>query len=70
MTTCCVKRGTVFGATVFSAATVSAVFMLGLGAGSYFVGRFSDRLYARERGAPLDLLTADEIEKTLPADQA
>ncbi len=38
--------GNVFGNTVYSAALVVAVFMLGLGAGSYIVGRWADRRYA------------------------
>jgi len=38
--------GNVFGNTVYSASLVIAVFMLGLGAGGYFVGRWADRRYA------------------------
>src|SRR4051812_20994222 len=38
--------GNVFGNTVYSASLVIAVFMLGLGAGSYGIGRLADRLYA------------------------
>ena len=38
--------GNVFGNTVYSAAMVVAVFMLGLGAGSYVVGAWADRRYA------------------------
>ena len=37
--------GNVFGNTVYSASLVVAVFMLGLGAGSYVVGRWADRRY-------------------------
>jgi len=45
--------GIIFGATVSSAATVSAVFMMGLGVGSYLAGRYSDHLYQQARSAPL-----------------
>ena len=38
--------GNVFGNTVYSASMVVAVFMLGLGAGSFIVGRWADRRYA------------------------
>ena len=38
--------GNVFGNTVYSASVVVAVFMLGLGAGSYIVGAWADRRYA------------------------
>ena len=38
--------GNVFGNTIYSASLVVAVFMLGLGAGSYVVGAWSDRRYA------------------------
>ena len=37
--------GNVFGNTIHSASLVIAVFMLGLGAGSYGVGRWADRRY-------------------------
>jgi spermidine synthase len=47
--------GNVFGNTVYSASLVIAVFMLGLGAGSYAVGRWADRQYARR---PESLLLA------------
>src|SRR5262245_50466746 len=47
--------GYVFGNTVYSAAVVVAVFMLGLGAGGYFVGVWADRRYARQ---PESLLRA------------
>ena len=40
--------GNVFGNTVYSAAIVVAVFMLGLGAGGYAVGVWADRRYARQ----------------------
>ena len=37
--------GTVFGNTIYSASLVIAVFMLGLGVGSYVVGRWADIRY-------------------------
>jgi spermidine synthase len=39
--------GNVFGNTIYSASIVVAVFMLGLGAGSYLIGVWADRRYAR-----------------------
>jgi predicted membrane-bound spermidine synthase len=45
--------GNVFGNTVHSAALVTAVFMCGLGAGSYLAGAWADRRYARGGGALL-----------------
>jgi spermidine synthase len=45
--------GNVFGNTVYSASVVVAVFMLGLGAGSYFAGRWADRRYATAPSTPL-----------------
>ncbi len=45
--------GNVFGNTVYSASVVVAVFMLGLGAGSYLAGRWADRRYATDHSAPL-----------------
>src|SRR5688572_4561003 len=38
--------GNVFGNTIYSASLVVAVFMLGLGAGSYVMGTWADRRYA------------------------
>src|SRR5437773_9726803 len=38
--------GNVFGNTILSASLVVAIFMLGLGAGSYLVGAWADRRYA------------------------
>jgi spermidine synthase len=38
--------GNVFGNTIYSASIIVAVFMLGLGAGSYLVGAWADRRYA------------------------
>ena len=45
--------GNVFGNTIYSASAVVAVFMLGLGAGSYLAGRWSDRRYAANPELPL-----------------
>src|SRR5262245_10758096 len=45
--------GNVFGNTVYSASLVVAVFMLGLGAGSYVAGRWADRRYATAPSIPL-----------------
>jgi spermidine synthase len=45
--------GNVFGNTVYSASLVIATFMLGLGAGSYVAGRWSDRRYAANPELPL-----------------
>ncbi len=45
--------GNVFGNTVYSASLIVAVFMLGLGVGSYIVGTWADRRYA---GRPESLL--------------
>ena len=45
--------GNIFGNTVYSASVIVAVFMLGLGAGSYLVGRWADRRYAIAPSAPL-----------------
>ena len=41
--------GNVFGNTLYSTSLVVAVFMLGLGVGSYVVGAWADRRYAIER---------------------
>lgn len=41
--------GNIFGNTVYSASIVVAVFMLGLGVGSYLVGIWADRRYARQQ---------------------
>jgi len=45
--------GSVFGNTVYSASAVTAVFMCGLGVGSFVVGRLSDRRHALDRAGPL-----------------
>ena len=42
--------GNVFGNTVHSAALVTAVFMCGLGVGSYLAGAWADRRFAEDRG--------------------
>ena len=47
--------GNVFGNTVYSAAAITAVFMLGLGLGSYLIGRWGDRLFRRDPAMPLRL---------------
>ena len=47
--------GNVFGNTIYSASLVVAVFMLGLGVGSYVVGVWADRRYAAQ---PESLLRA------------
>jgi spermidine synthase len=47
--------GTAFGSTIHTTSLVVAIFMLGLGAGSYLCGRWADRRYAR---APESLLRA------------
>jgi spermidine synthase len=45
--------GNVFGNTVYSASLVIATFMLGLGAGSYVAGTWSDRRYTANPELPL-----------------
>ena len=45
--------GNVFGNTVYSASLVIAVFMLGLGVGSYVAGRWADRRYTKDAEMPL-----------------
>jgi spermidine synthase len=47
------ELGNVFGNTVHSASLVIAVFMLGLGVGSYVAGRWADRRYAARPGSLL-----------------
>src|ERR1700682_2799762 len=49
--------GNVFGNTIYSASLVIAVFMLGLGVGSYVVGAWADRRYVE--------LRADRVSETL-----
>jgi spermidine synthase len=53
--------GAVFGNTIHSAALVVAVFMLGLGAGSYLAGRWADRRYATGRGSLVGAFGACEL---------
>ena len=48
--------GNVFGNTIYSASLVVAVFMLGLGAGSYVAGAWADRRYAIASTGPASLL--------------
>ena len=45
--------GKVFGNDVYSAAAVVAIFMCGLGFGSYAIGRWADRRYRADPLAPL-----------------
>src|SRR6266850_3819741 len=45
--------GNVFGNTIYSASAVVAAFMLGLGAGSYLAGRWSDQRYSSNPDLPL-----------------
>ncbi|MDF1562818.1 MAG: hypothetical protein P1V51_07230 [Deltaproteobacteria bacterium] len=47
--------GNVFGNTVYSASLVTGVFMLGLGLGGFFAGRWIDRRRAAGVGLPLRL---------------
>lgn len=45
--------GNVFGNNVYSASVVTAIFMCGLGAGSFWFGRWADRRYAHDSRVPL-----------------
>ena len=56
--------GNVFGNTVYSASLIIAIFMLGLGAGSYVVGAWADRRYAER---PQSLLRAYGLVELLIA---
>ena len=56
--------GNVFGNTIYSASLVVAMFMLGLGVGSYVAGVWADRRYAR---APESLLRAYGVVELLVA---
>jgi spermidine synthase len=47
------QLGNVFGNTVYSASLVTAVFMAGLGGGSYFAGGWADRRVQAAPNAPL-----------------
>ena len=53
--------GTVFGNTIYSASLVIAVFMLGLGVGSYVVGRWADARYVTRSGSLLRVFGAFEL---------
>ena len=53
--------GNVFGNTIHSASLVIAVFMLGLGAGSYLVGAWADRRYADRPNSLLPVFGAFEL---------
>src|SRR5688572_13529858 len=63
--------GNVFGNTIYSASIVIAVFMLGLGVGSYLVGAWADRRYIQQMdgaGRPNPLLRAyGQFELTIAA---
>src|SRR5690242_13344447 len=50
----------VFGNTVYSAAIVTAVFMVGLGVGSFIAGHLADRRYASRPDSMLTLFGASE----------
>lgn len=45
--------GNVFGNTIYSATAVTAVFMFGLGVGSYVIGRWGDRAFQKDPIRPL-----------------
>lgn len=53
--------GRMFGNTVYSSSLVVAVFMCGLGMGSYVVGELADRAYRRDATAPLRLYGYSEL---------
>ncbi|MBI4485181.1 MAG: hypothetical protein HY655_04135, partial [Acidobacteria bacterium] len=53
--------GTVFGNTIYSASIVIAVFMLGLGVGSYVVGRWADRRYTNRPDSLLRIFGSFEL---------
>ncbi|MBI4702570.1 MAG: tetratricopeptide repeat protein [Deltaproteobacteria bacterium] len=55
------QLGHVFGNTIHSAALVTAVFMCGLGAGGYVMGRLGDRRYRTDPRAPLRLYGYAEL---------
>ena len=64
--------GNVFGNTIYSASIVVAVFMLGLGVGSYVVGAWADRRYVRlmedaRRQPPALLHTYGQFELVIAA---
>ncbi|HYS78870.1 MAG TPA: hypothetical protein VEO94_08520, partial [Candidatus Dormibacteraeota bacterium] len=52
--------GLIFGNTLHSAALVTGVFMVGLGAGGLLAGIVADRAYRRDRLAPLRLYVFSE----------
>src|SRR5437016_9219218 len=51
----------VFGNTIYSASIVTAVFMLGLGIGSYAAGGWADRRYASSHGSLLHVFASFEF---------
>src|SRR5882762_8749954 len=58
--------GNVFGNTVYSASLVVAVFMLGLGVGSYIVGVWADRRYVTRPESLLRAYGCAEVIIALP----
>src|SRR5262245_2318009 len=54
--------GNVFGSTVYSASLVLAIFMVGLGAGSYIAGSWADHRQARLPGTLLAVYGYVELE--------
>jgi spermidine synthase len=55
--------GNVFGNTVYTASLVVAVFMLGLGVGSYMAGAWADRRYAAHPGRSVSI-TPTSIDRS------
>jgi spermidine synthase len=55
------QLGNVFGNTVQSASLVAGVFMAGLGAGAYFLGRAGDKGYRADPTRPLRLYARAEL---------
>src|SRR5688572_11411834 len=53
--------GNVFGNTIYSASLVVAIFMLGLGAGSYLAGVWADRRYLQRPDSLLRAYAYAEI---------
>jgi spermidine synthase len=53
--------GNTFGNTVYSASLVAGVFMAGLGAGAYVLGRAGDRAFRRHPRRPLQMYACAEL---------
>src|SRR5689334_5526329 len=53
--------GNVFGSTVYSASLVLAIFMVGLGTGSYITGAWADKRHARSPGTLLGVYGYTEL---------